>query len=1367
MPSLVRKTLPVSIALLLAACVCALAAPIRLRSGAVEPPAKKDIPVSLLSYDSVGEAVYLVQFAGPPMEGWKAAVEGMGAKLGDYVPENAYIARMNAQEARNVFALEFVAWVQRLLSSHRYDKALAETGPMTREVVISLFPGTPRDDVEKVLRRYGGKLLDKGNPSQRLIKASLPPQAVEFVARVEGVQWIEEWVQPRPANNVAQSILGVPALRQRVSLFGAGQIVAFADSGLDTGSLATLSADFAGRVYKAYGIRRPGVWSDLTGHGTHVLGVAVGSGVLSGSEPSTHTYDGSFAGVAPEAELIIQSIGDSSPFVYPPLELSTMFQPAYDDGARVHSNSWGSPSRGAYTVYSQQVDDYLWNHKDFVLVCSAGNDGRDGNSDGVTDPDYVYAPGTAKNAITVGATESLRTGTNPPDGWITTYGAAWPADFPVVPLNNDYISDNPQGMVAWSSRGPCDDGRIKPDICAPGTNIISNRSHADGVASYWWRIYDANYVYWGGTSMATPMVSGAAALVRECYIKNWGIQPSAALVKATLLNGAHDITPGQYTPPYPPEAPPRPNSIEGWGRLDLSASLEPQAPKVIEFVDEAGGLSTGESRDYQYQVLSNGIPLAVTLVWTDPPASLLSSKQLVNDLNLTVTGPNSFFARGNGVIDNTNNVEGVDIASPTPGTYHVTVSGFNVPQGPQPYALVISGALPGGYISGVSRTASGNPIAGVSIAITDGSTKTTATGADGAYTVHCVPSTYTVTPSKTGWTFTPPTAEVVVAETGVTGVDFVGSAPAGHISGTVTQVVGGTTNYILESPHPYQNYSNLLYTITGHPSATKIRVHFNEIAVEDGYDFVKVEKPDGTVVNSYTGDWSDQWSNWVTGNTIRVRLVTDDVTMGYGFHIDGYETDTVSLGGLAGVTVESSPGSGSVQTGPGGTYSIPGLEPVAYTVTPSLAHWRFLPSERSADVPPGATATGIDFQAFPPGSVAGSVTTGVVRANAQVTESPHPYDINSHEIYPVVGPSGTTRIRVHFASQGADPGIETEAGFDFVYVTDANNNVVDTFSGTYSDVWSSWVQGDRLNIVMESDDSNCLYGFYSDRFEAVGPQHGVQSVTLTAQPGNLTSLTNGSGVYTINSIDTGLCTVAPSKAYWTFDPISTTVNVVAGVTTTQVDFYGTVSTVPGIAFAKSLPDGEEVLLPPMVVTAGTAQISGAFYIEEANRTTGIRVATSESIDRGDLVTVRGILRTDACERYIEAVDITIVSAGAQIPDPIGFNGASLGGGPLAPYVPGVTGSQGANNVGLLVRTWGRVRSLGTNCFYIDDGSRMPPPASGEVLVKVSCPPGISIPDVGWYVAVTGICSSELSGADCIRVVRVRDDDDLDLLLVPR
>ncbi|MEO8185239.1 MAG: S8 family serine peptidase [Deltaproteobacteria bacterium] len=258
----------------------------------------------------------------------------------------------------------------------------------------------------------------------------------------------------------------------------------------------------------------------------------------------------------------------------------------------------------------------MWQHRDAVIVFAAGNDGSDGNGNGLVDAGSVGSPGTAKNCITVGASENDR-----PDFYYTggganiaSYGDAWPNDFPVDPLRTDKFADNPQGLAAFSSRGPTSDGRIKPDVVAPGTAILSTRSRAVGVGEGWGLTQDPLFFYEGGTSMATPLVAGCAAVVRQ-FLRKQGKTPSAALVKAVLINTAQDLS-GQY----PGESRSLPNVNEGFGRVDLAAGVAALADaRVFEAWDEGTSLDTGEEQSFRVALPKPASQVKVTLVWTDPP----------------------------------------------------------------------------------------------------------------------------------------------------------------------------------------------------------------------------------------------------------------------------------------------------------------------------------------------------------------------------------------------------------------------------------------------------------------------------------------------------------------------------------------------------------------------------------------------------------------------------------------------------------------------------------------------------------------------------------------------------------------------------
>ncbi|MBN1180020.1 MAG: S8 family serine peptidase [Anaerolineae bacterium] len=498
---------------------------LRLQSGSFDPlhaPARFAVTPS--------SPYAIVQFTGPVQPAWRAALERSADILG-YLPDYAYIVRLPSGQRAALRRLPGVRWVGDVLPAYRVDPELwGAAGTLT--LTVQLFPG---EDPAPVTHRPGVRVLDTARTHwQTTLRLTADAAILPDMAALPGVRWIEPAPAPRLLNDVAAELTGVTAAGAALDLTGSGQIVAVADTGLDVGASGPLT-DFAGRVVSAYGVGRPGTWDDPHGHGTHVAGTILGSGALSGS---------AFQGMAPDAQLVVQSLYSPTAAggLAIPADLTLLFSPAYTDGARIHNNSWGTPGN-RYNTHAQTADQFVWDHPDMLIVVAAGNGGIDRGGDGLVDPGSLYSPATAKNVLAVGAAESRRSG----QGYTGTYGDSPDGgDFPADPVHSDLISDDPGGLAAFSSRGPTADGRIRPDMVAPGTNILSARSHHPSAVYAF--PYDDHYAFESGSSQAAPVASGAAALVRQWLAAQGEVAPSAALVRALLVNGATNLSPGQYGP---------------------------------------------------------------------------------------------------------------------------------------------------------------------------------------------------------------------------------------------------------------------------------------------------------------------------------------------------------------------------------------------------------------------------------------------------------------------------------------------------------------------------------------------------------------------------------------------------------------------------------------------------------------------------------------------------------------------------------------------------------------------------------------------------------------------------------------------------
>jgi hypothetical protein len=776
-------------------------------------------------------AYYIAQCTGPIKDSFKQQMQAQGARLVEYVPEYAFHVRATPEQAAAMRSLAFVRWVGLVQPAYKLEPGLLDRAGQV-DVLLKAYPGESPAPIAGAASMLGAKVVDHSRRLGGLVRAQGPTPVIAALAGASTVSWIETWKPVALRNDVARRIMSVSFqawerpggydVWKNNGLFGASQVVGVADTGLDTGDLATINPDFAGRVKALFTYSPDGRSWDVAGHGTHVCGSILGNGATSGSNPSGHQYTDSYAGVAPEAQLVFQRLEDDEGVWYLPADIYDVFDQAYSAGARIHSNSWGHAGiYRRYTVWAQSVDQFMWDHKDMLILFAAGNDGVDLDSpcssltaippvhvaEGKVDYGSIGSPATAKNCLSVGASESERAAGN------VTYNSSSPTDFPERPISTDLQADDPKGLAAFSSRGPCSDNRTKPDIVAPGTWIVSVMSQVlSGVP---W------YMYESGTSMACPLTAGSAALVREYYQKIQGrSNPSAALIKATLMNCADEMAPGQYgvwdahisvptgTCSGGPlqEIAERPNNDEGWGRVNVGACIfdktqgqgvwyrEGSSTRGLFVTDRSPGLSTAQTIELWFTVLDTSAPFRATLVWTDHPGTPGTGKQLVNDLDLEVratissTQSMDFFGNGSRAVryrdtqrDRTNNAEEVTLPNPYPGLYRVRVTGFNVPQGPQPFALVVSAPLANGLgISGTITEEAGFSIRDVQVRVygRTGLLDITHTDSSGAYEFTGLsPGTYTVRPiPKIGQPGFAPTQQTITVPRGggdAGGVDFV------------------------------------------------------------------------------------------------------------------------------------------------------------------------------------------------------------------------------------------------------------------------------------------------------------------------------------------------------------------------------------------------------------------------------------------------------------------------------------------------------------------------------------------------------------------------------------------------------------------
>ncbi|MHB8158465.1 MAG: S8 family serine peptidase, partial [Desulfocucumaceae bacterium] len=467
------------------------------------------------------------------------------------------------------------------------------------------------------------------------------------------------FLNDRSSEIVGADLLNAPGFITPGGLTGKGQVVAVADSGVDKGSLEDIHPDLASDPGKRPRIIMLKSWAgrlladDPLGHGTHMVGTIAGSGKAS---------EGKYRGLAPEVSVYFQGILDDQGRIAPPRDINELFLPAYQAGSRIHVNAWGSGT-DTYSANASRTDAFVRQHPDFLVIFGAGNSGPGEKT--------LTSEANSKNALVVGASVSPR---------------------PAL----DFSPEGTLDTASFSSRGAAGDGRIKPDLTAPGTSIISARSSLIKGNLPEFPLYSRMQ----GSSMSSAVAAGSTALLREFLQRDMSLpDPRAATFKAALINGSRT---GALGP-----------SREGFGVLDLAGTVLALKEKTMLLEEERAGLTAGAVKTYKIKVQDQESPFKATLSWTDPAGEMNSRRALVNNLDLEIISPDGKKYLGNSFLgqaaDELNNVEQVYINKPLPGEYLVQIKATavavnaseNTTSSAQDYSLVYGQPLTTGIIKDV------------------------------------------------------------------------------------------------------------------------------------------------------------------------------------------------------------------------------------------------------------------------------------------------------------------------------------------------------------------------------------------------------------------------------------------------------------------------------------------------------------------------------------------------------------------------------------------------------------------------------------------------------------------------------------------
>ena len=592
-----------------------------------------NIPDRRLVRDSLGPVHYkknyyvLLQFDKLPDPGARKELSGTGVRLFDYLPGNAFLAELPEGFSADDLRRYAVSGVHVLPGSLKIAPRVLERPDGGAEdpdnlIAVSYFGTIPAEDVRREVTEAGARIIaTKVHPDHVLfVQAGRSVltrlAALPFVSYL-GLQSIKSYplnYNDRAAHGI--SAISAPSGR---NLQGRGVTVGIGDN-----ADPYTHIDFTGRLIERFS-------GPVDFHGTHVSGSVGGGGIL----------DPRYRGMAPKATIVSQLFTDV--LVNAPAYVNDFNMVLTNNSYSIYPN--GCLFEGEYDAYSNYIDAQMNSYPSLLHVLAAGNDGTGTCTPFPTSFGSVKSGlQSAKNVLSVGNITNVNT------------------------AGGVYVINN------GSSRGPVNDGRLKPEIVTGGTSIQST--------------YPNNsYGSFTGTSQASPATTGTLALLYERYRQlHGGADPTAALIKTIVCNSATDL------------GNPGPDFTYGFGMLNARVAVE--SMENNEYF--TGAMSNGGTATFTVSGVPAGTQqVKILLYWQDTPAAAFSSVALVNDLDLTVKEPGGALhhpmildpspahVKDNAVEgeDHLNNIEQVVINNPPAGDFTVTVTGTSIPAGPQNYIV--------------------------------------------------------------------------------------------------------------------------------------------------------------------------------------------------------------------------------------------------------------------------------------------------------------------------------------------------------------------------------------------------------------------------------------------------------------------------------------------------------------------------------------------------------------------------------------------------------------------------------------------------------------------------------------------------------